>query len=86
MAGATALQAAILRDASRRLMDEGLLLRTRSESLETIGFMESIDQQALDERSNIRKLFSRCLWSHATFADAGDVLHLRPFAEPAIVA
>ena len=41
----------------------GLLLRMRSESLETIGFMESIHEQALDERSNIRKLFSRCLLS-----------------------
>jgi hypothetical protein len=38
----TTVQAAILRDASRRPKGEGLLLRMRSESLETIGFMESI--------------------------------------------
>jgi hypothetical protein len=37
---ATVAQAAILRDASRRPKGDGLLLR--SESPETIGFMESI--------------------------------------------
>jgi hypothetical protein len=39
---ATAVQAAILRDASRRPKGEGLLLRMRPESLETIVFMDSI--------------------------------------------
>jgi hypothetical protein len=39
---ATAVQAAILRDASLRPKCEGLLLRMRSENLEMIGFMESI--------------------------------------------
>jgi len=39
---ATAVQAAILRDASRRPWGEGLLLRMRFESLETTGFMESV--------------------------------------------
>ena len=45
---ATAVQAAILRDASRRPEGEGLLLRMRSESVETIGFMESIVYSAVD--------------------------------------
>jgi hypothetical protein len=39
---ATAVQAAILRDASRRPEGEGLLLRMRSEGLETMSFMQSI--------------------------------------------
>jgi hypothetical protein len=86
MAGAKALQAAILRDASRRIQGDGLLLRMRSESLETTGFMESIHEQALDERSNIRKLFSRCSFAHVTFVHSGDVLFVLGFAEPAIVA
>jgi len=38
----TAVQAAILRDASHRPTGEGLLLRMRSENLDTIGFIESI--------------------------------------------
>jgi hypothetical protein len=36
------VQAAILRDASLRPRGEGLLLRMRAESVEMIGFMESI--------------------------------------------
>jgi hypothetical protein len=36
------VQAAILRDASRRPEGEGLLLRMRAESAETIGFIKSI--------------------------------------------
>jgi len=38
----TAVQAAILRDASLRPAGEGLLLRMRTESMETIGFTESL--------------------------------------------
>ena len=37
----TAAQAAILRDATLRPPGKGLLLRMRTESMETIGFMES---------------------------------------------
>jgi len=40
---ATTSQAAILRDASPRPADEGSLLRMRSESVDTIGFAESLN-------------------------------------------
>jgi hypothetical protein len=39
---ATAVQAAILRDTSLRPPGKGLFLRMRIESVETIGFMESL--------------------------------------------
>ena len=58
---ATTVQAAILRDASRRPKGEGLLLRMRAESVETIAFMESVLQLKVplgNSKSSIRSVGS----------------------------